>query len=39
MGSEMCIRDSKVIERKEEEFQSNVVDDVMFVPLQEGIVS
>ena len=29
----------KVIERKEEEFQSNVVDDVMFVPLQEGIVS
>ena len=29
----------KVIERKEEEFQSNVVDYVMFVPLQEGIVS
>ena len=29
----------KVIERKEEEFQSNVVDDVMFVPLQQGIVS
>jgi len=29
----------KVIERKEKEFQANVEDYVMFVPLQEGIVS
>ena len=29
----------KVIERKEKEFQSIVEDYVMFVPLQEGIVS
>ena len=29
----------KVIERKEKEFQSIVEDYVMFVPVQEGIVS